>query len=888
MFWVNMEKPSVPPHKSKSMENVAKNLQFGSNIVNVHLDESDNAFIFDASREEVIIITQCKIAKNVPGRRFLLMKMKGAISVAMKSEEMYVMEEKNSERTLKRITYKFPKKPSKTNYILSHTSLVSISLSTVEKIKSIFYVPFDHTVGCYGEDNSVSMISLKSKVVEKVSTIDAVSHTEPYVSKDGKLLCTSPGQITLYALSLSVSDQKQKKFSVKQVKQLQVDGRVHVSCLFGNTVMFVRQHGNLFSLMEWGGLEFARRFCEAVMLLYRAIDYKPPNSGILRATTLDECIVGAEACFKVLSEMKENRLKLYPGNTSFYGCHGTPWTATITCLEKTVESWKVLKRRAEILQAGSSSKILAHAVGNESYVEHSFGFVKKSGQGHNESMEEYIVSKRKHMVDFQMRMSKLPFNQHVKTKLRDKGYQTLESRQVPMSLKEFKEIFSYAAPVKINQHLRVTDDCQQVLKKARLLSKHVPRQSSRTKWRADSGQTPTMITDNSSSGCLYKNDMVFYSDISGNLQKLVIAEDYLLNDSSIPLKVTATDNNPMEIMVDKLVLDGQQILTIPADLYNLNEGEVVLSEAYQPVLDTILGEVCRIESGYSEEDWSALLSVQLTKKTMDSTSTSTNTSIVTSTSTNTSIVTSTSTKTSIVTSTNTKTSIVTSTSTSASSSTSTSSSTIGNTSTRASNNNNNNNCKNDYNEVDNENNNRDILFDIEFSAESIASSVSSSNPKETIDHAASSRSSTSKRKIPQSSRPPKNKKKNCGTASSVDTCSSDDVSCGISNDHSDLVEVPFDKRALLSWVKVIYEGEVFLGKIIKVSSDYKCEVRCLEKPFGTFVGEMQDLEPEKVCAWYEHVYQTDVSPVMVQESSEDGKIIKRGKYRYVYGRKTTS
>ena len=48
------------------------------------------------------------------------------------------------------------------------------------------------------------------------------------------------------------------------------------------------------------------------------------------------------------------------------------------------------------------------------------------------------------MVDFQMRMCKLPFTQHTKTKIRDKGYQSLESRQVPMSLNEFQEFFHYS------------------------------------------------------------------------------------------------------------------------------------------------------------------------------------------------------------------------------------------------------------------------------------------------------------------------------------------------------------------------------------------------------------------------------------------------------------
>lgn len=241
----------------------------------------------------------------------------------------------------------------------------------------------------------------------------------------------------------------------------------NVYSIRGKTVSLVRQYDNQFSLIEWGGLDFARRYCEALMQLYCAIDYNPPHSGVKKAMSLDQGIKCAEACCKILCEMQDGRERLYPGNKCFMGCHGIPWTATISCLEKTVESWKVLIIRTESLQIGCSSKIHSHAIANESYVEHSFGFTKKKGQGNNESMEEYVISKRAHMIDFQMRMSVLPFNQHTKTKLRDKGYQSIESRQVPMSLKEFKEIFSYAAgKTEDGEKLQITDECKQILKKA--------------------------------------------------------------------------------------------------------------------------------------------------------------------------------------------------------------------------------------------------------------------------------------------------------------------------------------------------------------------------------------------------------------------------------------
>ena len=105
----------------------------------------------------------------------------------------------------------------------------------------------------------------------------------------------------------------------------------------------------------------------------------------------------------------------------------------------------------------------------------------------------------------------------------------IKERQVPISLNEFKEIFAYrVGPDKTP--VVVSEEDQQILKKAHLLSKYVPRQSNRTRWRAESGTgyVPTMIADNSAAGKLYEGDMVFHRDVSDKVIKLVVAENYSL------------------------------------------------------------------------------------------------------------------------------------------------------------------------------------------------------------------------------------------------------------------------------------------------------------------------------------------------------------------------
>lgn len=55
-------------------------------------------------------------------------------------------------------------------------------------------------------------------------------------------------------------------------------------------------------------------------------------------------------------------------------------------------------------------------------------------------------------------------------------------------------------------------------------------------------------------------------------------------------------------------------------------------------------------------------------------------------------------------------------------------------------------------------------------------------------------------------------------------------------------------------MKVIYEGEWFLGKVVKTVGNL-CLVRCLEKPYG--ISEPQDLEPERDTVVYEELYDVD-------------------------------
>ena len=157
--------------------------------------------------------------------------------------------------------------------------------------------------------------------------------------------------------------------------------------------------------------------------------------------TLGESIKLAGDLVDVLSRVQEEAGKQFTKWNSFTGLHGTAFTKTVKCLKSTMDSWKALVAKLNYLDASLTDKVNPHVITNESIIEHSFGFLHQKGQGQLQTMYEYLHSKVKCEIDFQLRMSDCPFNQNVKTKLGDKAYQEIhEERKGKLSMDELWKI----------------------------------------------------------------------------------------------------------------------------------------------------------------------------------------------------------------------------------------------------------------------------------------------------------------------------------------------------------------------------------------------------------------------------------------------------------------
>ena len=74
-------------------------------------------------------------------------------------------------------------------------------------------------------------------------------------------------------------------------------------------------------------------------------------------------------------------------------------------------------------------------------------------------------------------------------------------------------------------------------------------------------------------------------------------------------------------------------------------------------------------------------------------------------------------------------------------------------------------------------------------------------------------------------------------------------------------ELNYDDVTVGQWAKVLYEGEVFLGKVLqKENNEYF--VQCLEKPYG--IKEPQMLEKEHQSAFYDRVFEAGVRPKLTR------------------------
>ena len=611
--------PNLGKYAEKST-NAVKNIRLSNSLIDLSIDSNGNVYVTDSGRREVVVICNCIRAKKVTKTIFHTMEVKGILSSAVSKHDdnLYVLRQKKSGLIIQLMSFDLMKRKSKNQRSLEYSVLLKMRPST--EVKKLFALPFDRSYGGMDLNGNLKVFyySAKSKGHVSEYALEPNSPIKPFVNMDGSMLTCTVSGLDIYCI-----DFDQTGASTEFIGAHEFAGSSIAYCMNGKVISAAVVNENAFCLLELGPLNFAVQYTDAISALYDAIGYIPPRGDRgermeRRQITFQESILKGKTCVELMGSMQQQAEDRNPGRSSFKGADGMPFTDTIGCVESTVKSWETVEKRVELCKKGSSSRIDPPSVTSEKNVEHGFGFTTKKGQGHNLDMQEYNIAKRRHTVDFQLRMCEMPFCQYTKEKLQDKGYQQIEGNRCKISIHELREIFSLSEKENCKEiSVDVTEEDGNLLRKAYLKSKSVPRQTNRTKWREKSGFSPNMLLEKNCPGLLHKNDLVCCRSITDTLMFLIVQEDVLLNDRNVKISVCFPDGTiSFLISSDKLVAQRGQIMALPMQLYDVVDGEVQLSDAVSKEFELLSqnqGEEL------SDEEWAVLVDVTPDDESPDTT-----------------------------------------------------------------------------------------------------------------------------------------------------------------------------------------------------------------------------------------------------------------------------
>ena len=473
-------------------------------------------------------------------------------------------------------------------------------------------------IGLVSEDTQIIFIKPTAKKKTGIQNNTGVKTSlKPQYIKDDEVAYLPPRSKQINHLNIVCSKKdKEIQFTYSDVK---TGIPTSASCfsVWGSTYHVVVNENGVNQLMEYGKLGFGLAISKAMNSFYSAISYRPPYGYVSgNRKTLPECVELAQPFLQITQAMQEECEEKFPSKRSFSGKHGTIWTETVNCIQDTVNNWKAVIKGLSTFDDSIIDKVDPHVINSEKQIENSFGFTVTQGQSQLQPQQEYCQNKMRHEVDFQLKMCDLNFCQKVKTKLRDESYQQLDEQQKSkLELSDIWEVLlrdrsSKNGDEAQNDPTMVESESeeQNILKQAFLLTKSVPRQSNRAKWKEQSGHAPTMLTLDESvlDGKLREKDMVFCVDTLGNLKKFIVKKEVVLSRGGETAEVVVyevgnidKESKGITMPVSSLMLDRGLVFIIPKSMYHIVRGEVEFTDyASQLIQDCV--DTNSVQTLYSE------------------------------------------------------------------------------------------------------------------------------------------------------------------------------------------------------------------------------------------------------------------------------------------------
>ena len=573
--------PSYKPYlKHKIMK--TKDICLSDNILDIHIPNFANIlYIVDSGRSELIVIRDCSTAKSITSSFFNIFARDGIKSVCAVDDDIIMLTEEDGSELIERITLELPKSRESSHLKIAGKVKKRIPLSTQNKF---VFLACPDVLGLVDTEREIEFFPTNlNKVANLVKSRTGFKTAVKPQIVEGKLAYLTPNSKQLNFINVHIN-KKDKHIVHSESLRVIDDIPAKTLCVgsWGKTIITVSFIENMYKVLEFGKLDFALKYSEALSSFYRGICYLPPHGYKDRQRlTLHDSISLAEPLLHTLTAIQQERKERFPTLNSFQGVHGPVFTSTTNCIEVTIDSWKAIINRLTHFDPNLVEKVNPHSVTSEAPMEHSFGFITKKGQGNLLNAYEYAHNKSNHEIEFQMKLSKMAFCQDIKTKLRDKSYQELDGQfDYHLNADDLWEIlFRKRGKEDETEEPPVDDEDAKLVYNAFLISKSVPRRSNRAKWKEESGFAPNPLVEKEDEWKVYPGDIVFCKDVTGVIKSYVIQKMQSMTNVNQKVKVKEVGSQvEIEVPISSLATERGLIAVVPQNLYEIDGSHVAYSD----------------------------------------------------------------------------------------------------------------------------------------------------------------------------------------------------------------------------------------------------------------------------------------------------------------------
>ena len=260
----NYQESSLHEYRSSDIL-LAQDVKLSNKLTTMCIDDDDRLFINDG-RNEIVVMMKASPARAVLSSRLHLLKIDGCVSFCHVESKLILSKDEDGQYKISFLSFTVPAK-SDYHLVLEHT--ITKTIKTTLGIKGLFNIN-DQCFGAWLVDDGICYFQRKKgkwfEVKEKLkSTILPSANSE-------KIITMSKEKTVIHRLDTS-------KPEIGSVIKFLDDSLGCSATIWGKVVFLLQKKApHTYQLVEFGPLDFALKFCNAMDNFYSAISYIPPNT----------------------------------------------------------------------------------------------------------------------------------------------------------------------------------------------------------------------------------------------------------------------------------------------------------------------------------------------------------------------------------------------------------------------------------------------------------------------------------------------------------------------------------------------------------------------------------------------------------------------------------